>query len=156
MLLTFIFTILSFLASVNVASLATSGDGSQANPWRGWETLIVTDATEYRFCKGWFAYSASPNWLKQGIAIVGEAGANLKHTGSGDAFVMDAGATVGGVWIQNVRVENLTIWGNVNTRHGFFCAVFAMVSFAACPLKMFHRRGFGQRHVSPTFSATFA
>jgi hypothetical protein len=120
MLLTFIFTILSFLASVNVASLATSGDGSQANPWRGWETLTVTDATEYRFCKGWFAYSASPNWLKPGIAIVGEAGANLKHTGSGDAFVMDAGATVGGVWIQNVRVENLTIWGNVNTRHGFF------------------------------------
>lgn len=120
MILAFVITLLSYFAPINVASLATSGDGSQANPWAGWESLTVTDATEYRFCKGWFAYVNSPNWLKPGVAIVGEAGANLKHVGNGDAFVMDAGAAVGGVWIQNVRVENLTIWGNAGTRHGLY------------------------------------
>lgn len=120
MILSFALTILSYLAPVQVASLATSGNGTQASPWAGWETLAITDATEYRFGKGWYAYNVSPNWLKPGVAIVGEAGVNLKHTGTGSAFVMDAGAQVGGVWIQNVRVENLTIWGNANTKHGLY------------------------------------
>lgn len=135
MILAFILTLLSYFAPVQVASLATSGNGTQSSPWVGWETLAVTDATEYHFCKGWFAYSASPNWLKPGVAIVGEAGANLKHTGSGDAFVMDAGASGGGLWIQNVRVENLVVWGNAATRHGFYLRGVRNGSIVNCSVK---------------------
>lgn len=103
-----------------MSSLATSGDGTAASPWSGWEGLTIADYTEYHFEKGWFAYSTSPNWLKVGVSVTGEAGSVLKHTGSGDAFIMDAGAVPGSLWLHIGKVENLFIRGNANTRHGMF------------------------------------
>lgn len=110
-------------SGIDVASFATGGDGTSANPWTGWDTAITwAEHTQYFFRKGVFAYATSPNFLKYGIALIGEAGTILQHTGSGNAFVMDAGATVGSLWIQNVRVENLTIRGHWFPLTGFATA----------------------------------
>jgi hypothetical protein len=97
---------------VDVASQATAGDGTEADPWTGWDTAIAWAArTEYRFRTGWFAYASSPNFLKEDIAIIGEAGTYLKHTGTGDAFKMES-PSPGSIWVHRVRVENLTIIGS--------------------------------------------
>ena len=125
-----------YAAPVQVASLATSGNGTAASPWLGWESLAVVDGVQYIFNNGeWYACAISPNWLKPGVAIIGN-GANFKHIGTGDAFVMDAGA--GQFWVNNARVENLHIWGNANTRHGMYLrgvrdALFSQIEIRDVP-----------------------
>lgn len=99
-------------SGIDVASFATSGDGTEANPWRGWSTAITwTARKEYHFKSGWFAFTTSPNYLHEDIAITGEAGTYLKHEGTGDAFTLDSGAPAV-LWIQRARIENLTIVGH--------------------------------------------
>jgi len=109
---------------VDVANLATEGDGSATNPYSGWENLKPLPETEYYFREGkTFEYFHSPNWLVPGIALRGGAGTTLKYGGNGDAFIMD---NPGGErpssrnWTKNVRVENLIIQGNTNTKNGMF------------------------------------
>lgn len=106
------------LAPIDVASFATSGSGTSIDPWVGWDTAIAwAQDGLYRFRNGWFAYSTSPNFLKPGIHLVGEAGTYLKHTGRGNAFVMDSNQP-GVLWIQNVKVENIDLIGNYYTGAG--------------------------------------
>jgi hypothetical protein len=109
---------------VDVAILATEGNGSSGDPYRGWENLIPAAETEYYFREGkTFSYAHSPNWLVTGIALRGGAGTTLNHTGNGNAFVMDnPGGQVPNSrnWTKNVRVENLIIQGNPNTTNGMF------------------------------------
>lgn len=101
----------AFGGAVSVSAFATGGSGTSVSPWTGWDTAITWTAfTSYHFRSGYYAYATSPNFLKSGIQLIGEAGVYLKHTGTGNAFVMDAGAS--SVWIQNVRVENITVLGN--------------------------------------------
>jgi hypothetical protein len=103
---------------VDVAAQATGGTGTLADPWTGWDTAITWSArTEYHFRSGWFAYATSPNFLKEDIAITGEAGTYLKHTGTGHAFVMDS-LQPGVLWIQRARVSNITIVGNFSQLSG--------------------------------------
>lgn len=98
---------------VDVASFATAGTGSQGSPWTGWDTAITWTAfTRYLFRSGYFAFSTSPNYLQPGIEIIGSPGTYLVHTGTGDAFVMDAGSVQGSNWIENVRVENIIVYGS--------------------------------------------
>lgn len=98
---------------VDVASAATGGTGTSGDPWTGWDTAITWAArTRYVFRSGWFAYATSPNFLLEGIELVGSPGTYLRHTGTGNAFVMDAGSTPGTIWVQNVRVENINLYGN--------------------------------------------
>lgn len=122
LLIIILLSLAAYAAPVNVASLATSGNGTAANPFTGWETLTVQPQTEYKFdCPNpgpcWFAYNTSPNWLQVDVAVTGGAGVNLWHRGSGDAFVMYSPP---GEWVNRVRVENITLWGNSQTRHGFY------------------------------------
>ena len=110
---------------VDVAALATKGDGSPSNPYTGWESLTLAPETEYYFRAGkTFAYVHSPNWLVTGVVVRGGAGTILKHLGTGNAFVMDnPGAHEGPLsvrWTHNVRVENLIIQGNAQTTNGMF------------------------------------
>lgn len=100
-------------AEIEVSSYATAGSGTALSPWTGWETAIVWSAfTRYRFRSGHYAYATSPNFLQYGIELIGEPGTYITHTGTGNAFVMDAGSTPGSLWMQNVRVENLIILGS--------------------------------------------
>jgi hypothetical protein len=104
---------------VDVANYATAGAGTSGSPWTGWDTAITwASFTTYRFRTGYYAFAASPSWLQPGIRLIGEAGVYLQHTGSGNAFVMDAGATPGSAWIQNVVVQDLIVLGNYATGAG--------------------------------------
>jgi hypothetical protein len=99
---------------VDVSASATAGTGADLNNcWTGWDTAVTWSAdTEYHFRKGWFCYATSPNFLKTNIALTGEAGTFLKHTGtSGNAFTMQS-PDPGVEWIHRARVSNLTIIGN--------------------------------------------
>ncbi len=99
--------------SVDVASFATAGTGSAGSPWTGWDTAITWSArTRYVFRTGYFAFATSPNYCQEMIELIGDPGAYLIHTGTGNAFVLDAGATPGSFWVQTIRVENLHIWGS--------------------------------------------
>lgn len=102
----------NIVVGVDVASYATGGAGTEASPWTGWDTAITwSEFTRYRFRSGYYSYATSPNFLQSGIELVGEPGTYLVHTGTGNGFVMDAGAS--SVWIQNVRVENICVLGKV-------------------------------------------
>lgn len=111
-------------SAINVSSVATAGDGSAVSPWTGWDTAITwVGEQQYNFPGGVYAFCNSPNFLKTGIALIGEAGTVLKHTGSGNAVVFDnpGGQTPIQVnWTQNVRMENFIIQGNVATTNGLF------------------------------------
>lgn len=99
-------------AEISVAGRATGGAGTVGAPWTGWDAGAWLPFTRYRFKAGHYAFATSPNYLQPGIELIGEAGVYLKHTGTGNAFVMDAGSTPGSTWIQNVRVESLIVLGS--------------------------------------------
>lgn len=104
---------------VDVSSFATDGDGTKDTPWIGWDTAITwSPRTRYIFKTGYFAFDTSPNYLQEGIELIGSPGTYLLHTGTGNGFVMDAGPSVGSVWIQNARVENIIVLGNPVTLTG--------------------------------------
>ena len=114
-------------AAVEVAQFASAGNGTRADPWRGWDTAITwTGETEYFFRTGYFSYSVSPNFLKTGIALRGEAGTVLKHVGAGNAVVFDnpgthpGGSASADNWTMNVRMQNFIIEGNPATTNGLF------------------------------------
>lgn len=116
-LVCFLFTSLSLSATpINVSNLATSGTGADKSTcWRGWETASAwVGEQEYHFPGGSYCADVFPNFLKTGIALVGEAGTILYHTGSGNAVVFD---NPGG-WTENVRMENFIIVGNAATTNG--------------------------------------
>lgn len=64
-----------------------------------------------------YRYATSPNFAVTNAMIKGN-GATLKHTGSGNAFVMDAGAVSGDV--GNLNFSDLVIQGNTNSTNGIF------------------------------------
>lgn len=112
------------LSAIDVANQARGGTGTIAAPWTGWDTAFVWEPeTEYFFRKGYYAYSVSPNFLKTGIALRGEAGTVLQFNGTGNAVVFD---NPGGQpliyrnWTMNVRMENFIIHGNANATNGLF------------------------------------
>jgi hypothetical protein len=106
-------------SEVLVHALATGGDGTQEDPWTGWDASLTPESfTTYKFRKGWYLTKATPlNWLASGIEVIGEAGVFMVHGGtSGSCFIMDAGAT--SLWVQNVRVENIVVYGAVSDGTG--------------------------------------
>ncbi|MGZ5581637.1 MAG: hypothetical protein ACXWG3_17300 [Usitatibacter sp.] len=111
-------------AAVDVASSALAGNGAPTSPWVGWETATSWEPeTEYFFRKGYYAYTVSPNFLKTGIALRGEAGTVLQFNGAGNAVVFDnPGGTAHPYsdWTQNVRFENFIIQGTARATNGLF------------------------------------
>jgi hypothetical protein len=114
----------SSLAAVDVANFATSGSGSQASPWVGWDAAVSWQPeTEYFFRKGYYAYMISPNFLKTGIALRGEAGTVLQFNGVGNAVVFDNPGGSGhdfSDWTMNVRMENFIIQGTTGATNGLY------------------------------------
>ena len=111
-------------AGVDVASASIAGVGTAANPWVGWDTRITwSPETEYFFRSGYYAYTMSPNFLKTGVALKGEAGTVLQFNGVGNAVVFDNPGTSSLIyenWTMNVRMENFIIQGNPNATNGLF------------------------------------
>ena len=97
---------------VDVASYATGGTGTSANPWTGWDTAITwTEFTQYNFRKGYYRYVTSPNFGLNGLELVGGAGVYLVHspTSLSNAVVFDAGA--GSIWSFGCKMSGFNISG---------------------------------------------
>jgi hypothetical protein len=110
---------------INVSSLAiTSGTGTLANPWVGWDTNVWAPFTEYYWPSGVYAWSIPGlNLLQPGIAHVGEAGTRLKFSGLGNAVSFDNPGGSGHAysdWTQNIRFENFIIQGTASCTNGLF------------------------------------
>lgn len=68
---------------------------------------------------GVYRYATSPNWGIQGMTMEAQGGAVFKHTGAGNAFICDGGAT--GAGISRVQVRgNLRVVGNASSRHAIY------------------------------------
>jgi hypothetical protein len=101
--------------TVDVAAAATGGDGTSGSPWTGWDTAITWAArTEYRFRAGFYAHDGSTNFLEEGIALIGEGGVVIQHTGSGPGMKFDSENT----FISNIYIENIDVEGNYSTGTG--------------------------------------
>ncbi len=104
---------------VDVRAYKTGGSGTSGNPWTGWDTAITWAAnTTYVFPYGYYSYTDSPNFALAGIRLIGLGNPVLKHTGTGNAFIVDGGAAGSGVF--NVGIEGITIWGQANSTNGLY------------------------------------
>jgi hypothetical protein len=125
------------ISPIYVDGLATGGDGSQGNPWTGWDGGTWSSGVPYYFRAGWFAYSATPaSWSQSGMILRGTPGTVLQYTGSGRAvefvgtggiggivfedFIIDGnGTATDGLYIErigrsrfdNIRIRNVTTTG---------------------------------------------
>ena len=111
-------------AAVDVASRASHGSGTSDDPWIGWDVNTAWNAeNEYAFRAGTYAYFASPNFLKSGLALKGEPGTVLRFLGAGNAVVFDnpgTSALIYDNWTMNVRMENFTIEGTAAATNGIY------------------------------------
>jgi hypothetical protein len=106
-------------APVNVLDYVSGGNGTDANPYVGWDTASPWAAnTQYVFPPGVFQYSSTLSLPYAGIYLIGAAyrGTTLKFTGSGNCISFDGGVT----GFNNPRLENLTIEGNPLATNGIF------------------------------------
>lgn len=114
----------SCFAALDVSTKATSGSGTPADPWRGWEVATPwAPETEFYFPTGTYAYGVSPNFMLTGIALRGEAGTVLKFEGVGNAVVFDNPGTdplLWKRWTMNVRMENFIVQGTAAATNGLF------------------------------------
>lgn len=109
---------LSAGSGIDVSSFATGGDGTVGSPWTGWDTaLTFVEHTTYHYRKGHYAYATSPNFLKTGIAHIGDAGVFFHHTGTGDGFRLETD-DLAVTWYHRMRIENITVLGHVTTLSG--------------------------------------
>lgn len=100
-------------AEVFVHEAATGGVGTSGDPWTGWDTAITWAAHKrYKLKPGWYSYSTSPNFGLAGLELIAEPGAYLRHTGTGNALIFDAGSGEGTDWTQGLRVEGVQVYGN--------------------------------------------
>jgi hypothetical protein len=67
---------------------------------------------------GTYAYPTSPNFGVAGFHLYAHPGAIFKHTGSGNAFIIDGGAA--GTGIQGMRFDNLNVQGNASSTNGIY------------------------------------
>lgn len=123
-------SISSFATPANpiyVDTYATSGDGSQGSPWKGWDSAITwSQGKTYLFRAGWYGFDqAITQWTHSDIALVGEPNTTLIYTGTGPQNPVDAvisldasGLSTPG--INNVVMENFTIDGNGQALDGLY------------------------------------
>lgn len=104
---------------VEVKRFVTGGAGTEADPWTGWDTAISwAAATQYDFEDGVYAYATSPNFARNFLSLRGRKNTVLKHTGTGNALLVDAGtATTAVVVGLDISVK---VQGNLNSANGLF------------------------------------
>jgi hypothetical protein len=114
------------LASVvSVALAATSGAGTLASPYIGWDTAITWSANStYIFTSqpdgspAYYAYSTAPNWAKKHIRLIGN-GNILKFTGTGNATSF-IGAATPGSGTFGVNFSDFVIIGSATATRGMY------------------------------------
>jgi hypothetical protein len=79
--------------------------------------VAVTGGTLY-FPAGTYAYATSPNFARAGVNVFADRATIFKHTGTGNAFTIDGGATGSG--ILGLRFDNITVQGNANSTNGIY------------------------------------
>lgn len=67
---------------------------------------------------GTYTYATSPNFARPGVSLWCVPGATFKHTGTGNAFTLDGGASGSG--ILGNRYDNLTVQGNALSTNGLY------------------------------------
>jgi hypothetical protein len=106
--------LLSFLGinATQVAAKANRGEGTESNPYTGWDSRILwTPGTSYLFDGGWYECESSPDgWSQTDLTIIGQGPHTvLRFTDSG--FVMDGGAVDGPTTIRSCLIGNFIIDG---------------------------------------------
>lgn len=108
---------ISASGAINISKVATSGSGTQESPWTGWDT-IAWEGREYYFPAGYYAYSKTLNFAKQGIHLHGEGTSTvLMYRGVGACIAFDGSATGG---TNDVRMESFLIKGNREATFGIY------------------------------------
>lgn len=111
----------SEINGVIVARYATSGNGTEAHPYEGWDTAITWQPfVHYIFPDGFYAYDESPNLGLQGIRLTGIGRVVLQYNGTGNALILNGqstGLTPNGA---QVGMDNFTINGNSNALIGLY------------------------------------
>ena len=126
---------------VDISGKATSGLGTVASPWMGWDTAITwIPGIQYAFPGGYYSYATPPvGWAQSNMQLIGTPNTILKYTGTTKAtnfdgsvtpitevifgpFIIDAGGGTHGFFtnsvnrsqFNNVRVRNCTQYGFQN------------------------------------------
>jgi hypothetical protein len=103
---------LYFPKTVNLTSYADTGDDC---------ALAITNAlTAGKILylePGIYTYATSPNFAVANAIIDGN-GATFKHTGLGNAFILDGGAVAGTV--SNIKIRDVVVEGNANSDNAVF------------------------------------
>jgi hypothetical protein len=80
----------------------------------------AANSVEIVFPAGTYTYATSPNWAIAGITLRAEGQVKLNFTGAGNAWVFDAGASLGQN-LYNVRcVGNFIVTGSATATNGYF------------------------------------
>ena len=99
---------------VDVSAFATSGSGTQGDPWVGWDTFITWSGDHpYYFRSGYFAAGANPAWSDvTGLSLIGDSSVKTVLVFTGGAG--KAWQFTNSVYLtrRNLRIENLQFQGN--------------------------------------------
>jgi hypothetical protein len=113
---------------VKVDEYVTGGSGTAVDPWVGWATGITwSKTTQYDFGDGYYGYATSPNFGLDFLALNGSTGTILKHTGTGHALVVDAGADPTD-FVVRVSIK-CRLESNVGAAGGVYCRGVSRSSF---------------------------
>lgn len=102
---------LQWFGSVDIKQFgakADAGTTDNSTVFANARTWIAASPTcnKLRFSSGIYGYSVSPNWAIQNAEIIADGEVHLRYTGTGNAVIIDGGATTGGVF--NLHFG----WGN--------------------------------------------
>lgn len=111
----------------NVCQFGTVGDGTTddtaalqaARDYLAVQSGLEVDLQKMSFPAGTYAYTASPNWALSYVEIVADGKVILKHTGSGQAVIIDSGAYPAS-GVVDMKMWGFIVEGNVNTTIGLY------------------------------------
>ena len=109
--------------TVSVMDFGATGDGVTN------DTAAIQAARDYVasqipspaliFPAGTYKYSVSPNWAINNVTIQAEGEVLLRYTGTGNAVIIDAGATITSIYNVNF-IGNFIVQATASAQNGFF------------------------------------